>query len=255
MNHIQFKFKSNLLLTLIIVVSTSCSQSGFQSENLSSTNTPNPTANNPSGQNTNESPATNLDDINLQGRVDSNNSQFKNALAFDFDKTKGEFIIMLPMPSGFYFTPNVSFSKYPDIRLTTLIDPQTNRMKLALRIPVKYIVKGMQTTEPSKLPNGDELPLMPQGYQELPSLALNFPANNTEVHLYIGVNAIGLYMSLPKNLAIPVGFTFPIRSPDKSVTYGAMTYVPIKGNHPPGIFVSSLVPAKVSRILEDYFHL
>lgn len=252
---------STLALLLATVVLTSCSQSGFQTGQSSSTaptnntNSTDSTGTGGSGGST-TAPTNSLDQVNLQGRVDSSQAEYKNTLAFDFDKTRGEFIIMIPMPSGFIITPSGVFSKYPDISLSTLYDPTSGRMKLAVRIPLKYVIKGLQNQPPSSLPNGDVLPAMPQGNQELPSLALNFPQQgNTQVSLYIGVNAIGLFMTLPSNAAFPLQFTLPIKNADKTQTYGFLSYVPPKGQFPPGLFVSSIVPPKISKILEDYFHL
>lgn len=193
--------------------------------------------------------------VDLQGRVDSKDA-FSNALAFDLDKTRGEFIIMLPMPSGFsFYSPVGSFSQYPDITFSTIID-SAGVMKFAVRIPIKYIIKGTSFLPPSKLPNGDPLPAMPAGYGELPSLALNFPqSNNTQVTLYLGVNAIGLYITLPDNAALPFGFQLPIRNADKTKTFGYITYVPKKFTYAPGLFISTIIPPSMARILEDYFHL
>lgn len=196
-----------------------------------------------------------LDAVDLKGNVDSNDSN-KGVLSFDFDKVRGEFIVMIPMPSGFLFSPSGSFAKYPDITFGTMLDAVTMKSKFGVRIPVKYIIKGSSFGAPSSLPNGNALPSMPAGYGELPSLALNFPQQgNTQITLYIGVNAIGLFMTLPENIAFPIGFTLPIKNKDKTKTFGYLTYVPKKGTYAPGLFVSSIIPATVARVLEDYFHL
>ncbi len=255
------KFTTSLALLLAVVTLTNCSSKGFESS--SSTGAGSSTNDQLGGVGTggggtdgggSQIPAP-IDNVDLQGKVDGNNSQFGGALSFDFDKQRGEFIVMIPMPSGVFLTPSGSFSKYPDITFSPIIDA-TGKMKFAVRIPVKYIIKGMSTLPAASLPNGDPLPAMPSGYGELPSLGLNFPQhNNTQVSLYIGVNAIGLYVTLPTNAALPIGFTLPIRNKDKSKTYGYLTYVPAKMNYAPGLFVSAIIPPAVSRILEDYFKL
>ena len=199
-------------------------------------------------------PADPLAALDFKGRVESSDLN-NNALAFDFDKTRGEFIIMIPMPPGILFTPSGSFPNYPDITFSPIID-SAGRMKFAVRVPVKYIIKGATFIPAGRLPNGDALPAMPAGYGELPSLALAFPQhNNTQITLYIGVNAVGLYVTLPDNAALPFGFTLPIKNSDRSKTFGYMSYVPKKGTFTPGLFISSLIPPAMARILEDYFHL
>ena len=90
----------------------------------------------------------------------------------------------------------------------------------------------------------------------MPSLALSFPQhNNTQITLYIGINAVGLFVTLPDKVAIPFGFQFPIKNSDKSKTFGYMSYVPKKGDFAPGLFLSTLIPPSMARVLEDYFKL
>ncbi len=240
---------------------TACTEKGFSSASLSSAtnSTSNSSSNNEQNSDSN-SPNNGgdvdpLSKIDLKGRIESDSANYSKALAFDFDKVRGEFIIMVPFPSGVMFTPAGSFSKYPDITFSPIIDAE-GRMKFAVRIPVKYIIKGSSFLPPASLPNGDSLPAMPQGYGELPSLGLNFPThNNTQVVLYIGVNAVGLYVTLPAKAALPFKFSLPIKNSDKSKTFGYLSYVPAKASHPPGMFVSTIIPPSLSRILEDYFRL
>lgn len=200
-----------------------------------------------------------IDSVDMKSRVDDSQNKlgFDGALAFDIDKTRGEFIIMLPMPSGVVFTPSGAFNKYPDISFTPIFDA-SGKMKMAVRVPVKYVLKGLQVIPPARLPNGDPLPAMPAGQSELPSLALSFPAhNNTKISLYIGVSALGLFMTLPDKAALPwpINITVPIKNKDKTRTFGYLTYVNAKNGHQPGLFISAIVPPEFARILEDHFGL
>lgn len=241
-----------LILTFALAGLTNCSKGSVT--NSSSTGGTNNGQNNGNNNNNGTTPDP-IDAVDLKGNVDSSDGN-KGALTFDFDKTRGEFIIMVPMPSGVLFTPVGSFSKYPDITFSPIFDVNSGKMKFGVRVPVKYIIKGATFLPPASLPNGNPLPAMPAGQGELPSLALNFPQhNNTQITLYLGVNAIGLYVTLPDNAALPIGFQFPIKNKDKTKTLGYLTYVPKKGTYAPGLFVSTIIPANVARILEDYFHL
>lgn len=200
-----------------------------------------------------------IDSVDMKSRVDdsSNKMGFNNALALDIDKTRGEIVIMLPMPSGVVFTPSGVFNKYPDISFTPMFDG-SGKMKMAVRVPIKYILKGITTVPATSLPNGDPLPAMPAGQNELPSLALSFPSNNnTKISLYIGISAFGLFMTLPDNAALPlpINITLPIKNADKSRTFGYLTYVNAKNGHQPGLFLSGAVPPEFARILEDHFGL
>lgn len=219
-----------------------------------------------SGQGSTETPETpttpsnpSIDSVDMKSRVDdsSNKMGFNGALAIDIDKSRGEFVIMLPMPSGVVFTPSGTFNKYPDISFTPVFDG-TGKMKMAVRVPIKYVLKGITTVPATRLPNGDPLPAMPAGQSELPALALTFPSHNdTKINLYIGINAFGLYMTLPDKAALPlpINITLPIKNADKSKTYGYLTYVNAKNGHQPGLFISGAVPPEFARILEDHFGL
>ncbi len=242
--------KISILITTTIFC-TNCAKNEYINQALTASKTNGATTTSPDTTGLPVDPIAHLD---FKGRVESSDST-NDALAFDFDKTRGEFIIMIPMPSGILFSPSGSFSMYPDITFSPLID-SSGRMKFAVRVPIKYVIKGATSLPPSRLPNGDDLPAMPAGYRELPSLGLSFPQqNNTQITLYIGVNAVGLFVSLPNNTALPFGFTLPIKNSDKTRTLGFLSYVPKKGTFTPGLFVSSLVPPNMARILEDYFHL
>lgn len=201
----------------------------------------------------------NIDSVDMKSRVDDSDNKlgFNGTLAFDLDKNRGEFVIMLPMPSGVVFTPSGTFNKYPDISFTPIFDG-SGKMKLAVRVPLKYVIKGLQFVPPARLPNGEPLPAMPAGKGELPSLALSFPAhNNTQISLYIGLSALGLFMTLPDKAALPlpINITVPLRNQDKTRTFGYLTYVNAKKGHQPGLFISAIVPPEFARILEDHFGL
>ncbi len=199
-----------------------------------------------------------IDQVQVKSTVDDSNNQtgFGGALAFDFDKTRGEFIIMVPLPMSSIFTASGSFPKYPDITFGPMFDA-TGKMKIAVRVPVKYIIKGLTLVPAAKLPNGDALPAMPAGAGELPALGLSFPADKTQITLYIGINALGLYATLPDNASLPIPFniTLPLKNQDKSRTFGYLTYVAAKVGFSSGLFISTGVPPQFARILEDYFHL
>ena len=237
------------MLTLALIFLSNCSKEQITNSNLGSK------VNAPNGTSGITTPGLDpLVQIDLKGRVESNDNN-NNALAVDFDKTRGEFIVMIPMPAGFLFSPTGSFNNRPDITFSPIYEADGTR-KFGVRIPVKYVLKGANFLPATKLPNGDPLPAMPAGYGELPSLALSFPQhNNTQITLYIGVNAIGLFITLPEKIAIPFSFQMPIKNSDKSKTFGYMTYVPAKGTYAPGLFLSTLIPPAMARILEDYFNL
>jgi hypothetical protein len=254
----------NLILTTVLAsliiasFASGCSPKSFQSQTnqgSSSTNTSSGTGDN----GTASTPAPNIDSLDITGKVQDGSGLlgFNGALAFDFDKTNGVFIIMVPLPTGLIFNPSGAFTQYPDIKFGPIFD-STGKMKMAIRVPLKYVLKGLSTVNPAKLPSGEDLPSMPAGKNELPSLALQFPqSNNMQLHLYIGINALAVYLTLPSQASFPLPFniTLPLKNKDKSLTTGYLTYVTAKGSYASGLFVSTIIPASVARVLEDYFHL
>lgn len=254
----------NLILTTILaslIIATfasGCSPKAFQAQTSTSSSTDN-TSNGTDDTGPTDTPINPVTNIDLKGKIQDGSGVlgFNGALAFDFDKTNGVFIIMVPMPSGLIFNPSGSFTKYPDIKFGPVFDA-TGKMKIAIRVPIKYVLKGVNSINPAKLPSGEDLPSMPAGKNELPSLALQFPQNNNmQLHLYIGINALAVYMTLPSQASLPLPFnlTLPLKNKDKTLTTGYLTYVTPKGSYAPGLFVSTIIPASVARILEDYFHL
>ncbi len=254
----------NLILTTILaslIIATfasSCSPKAFQSQSDSLSSTQNSSSSS-GGNGTTSIPAVNIDSVDLKSKVQDSSGVLgmNGALAFDFDKTRGEFIIMIPMPSGLIFNPSGSFAQYPDIKFGPIFDA-TGKMKMAIRVPLKYVIKGVSIINPAKLPSGEDLPAMPAGKNELPSIALQFPQNNNmQLHLYIGINALAVYMTLPDQASLPIPFniTLPLKNRDNTLTTGYLTYVTAKNGYAPGLFVSTIIPSSVARILEDYFHL
>lgn len=251
----------NISLSLILIAITAahfftgCAPKGFESTSSTAGQNQEATGGAQPGTPTNPT----IENLDLKTRVDDPKGLlgFNNALTFDFDKVRGEFIIMVPMPSGMIFTPSGSFTKFPDIKFGPIFDA-TGKMKMAIRIPIRYVLRGVTSINPAKLPSGEDLPAMPAGRDELPSLALQFPQhNNVQMHLYIGVNALGFYLTLPNQASLPLPFnlTLPLKNQSKTVTYGYLTYVTAKNGYDAGIFVSSIIPPEIARILEDYFEL
>lgn len=248
----RFTMKSKITLLVLMTVFTACG--GTDPAELSASKEQTGLETNPT-QPLPTSP--HIDSVDMKSRVDDSQNKlgFDGALAFDIDKTRGEFVIMLPMPSGVVFTPSGSFNKYPDITFTPIFDG-SGKMKMAVRVPIKYVLKGVEFVPPARLPNGDALPAMPAGQGELPSLALSFPThNNTKMSLYIGISALGFFMTLPDKAALPwpINISVPLKNKDKTRTFGYLTYVNAKNGHQPGFFISTIVPPEFARILEDHF--
>lgn len=241
------------LLATLSMLSFSCSKGQFATSSSTPTCVENCGLDTGGGSNGGSSSP---DFSQLDGNIASNKAEYNNFLSLSFDKIKGEFIVAIPLPEGFFPFTQGNITGLPGARYSTIIGAD-GKAKLAVRIPAEYVLKGVKFLPPAKLPNGDDLPAMPAGKGELPGLAMEIPTNSSKskVYLYVGVNAVGLFVTLPESVKIPIGFTFPIRNKDRSRTLGYFTYVPYKVVYPAGLFVSSIIPPELAQALMKYLDL
>jgi hypothetical protein len=176
------------------------------------------------------------------------------ATSVSFDKEKLELVLYLPMPGNIFFSiPQIGIPNHPDIIVGTEFDA-VGTLRLKIRIPVKYVLKGINLKDGARLPSGEALPPTPAGSGELPGLAIEFPSQ--KLFLYIGVNSLGAYITLPDNVAHPLipNITAKIKNKQKDIV-GYLTYVSPKNGFQPGLFLGTRVPPKFAKFLEDYLGL
>ncbi len=119
---------------------------------------------------------------------------------------------------------------------------------LSLSIPLKYILRGTDLVA-AKLPNGDDLPAVPQ--REYPSLGLSLPnSNNVKIYLYLGVQVAAVFVETPFNPYIDL--TLPIRNEAKTRVVGHLGLVPAKNSFRGGVFVSSVLPNELAQALANF---
>lgn len=198
-----------------------------------------------------------LEKVDLDGVIEesSNSLTGQNGISsIAFDKEKMELVLYLPMPGSIFFTiPQSGVPNHPDIIISTEFDV-SGTLRLKIRIPIKYVLMGINLKDGARLPSGEALPPTPAGSGELPGLALEFPSQ--KVYLYIGVNSLGAFITLPDNIAhlfIP-NITAKIKNKQKDLI-GYLTYVSPKNGFPPGLFLGTRVPPKFAKFLEDYLGL
>lgn len=103
--------------------------------------------------------------------------------------------------------------------------------------------------DPTKLPNGDELPGIPGG--ELPKLAVGYPVNeNVTLYIYLASKYIGVFAETPK-VNPYVKTTFPLKDLTQSKIVGYLSTVPAKSGYNGGFWLSMVVPGELSRLIED----
>lgn len=208
-----------------------------------------------SGQGGGGSPTPNLPQIDMKGYVDGGN--YDKSQTFDFDRNRKELLVRLPLGMD----PSVmigsgSIPQLPGVSFYTTISTDGN-YHFVISIPIQYVLRGVTTLPSNRLPTGDPLPMMPAG--ELPSVAfaLNPNSPDRKAYLYMGVDAIGLFVESSwltcNNLPICVGVSFPIRNQAKSKVLGYFSIVPGRNGKTGGAFISSIIPPEIARILDEYF--
>lgn len=241
---------SSILLCFVFLTFIGCGNKFQVPNELTSQN---PTNNE---NQTNEVPTTNLENINFKGFVEDN-GEYNQKAVIDFDKTNGNFILKLPLPFGVFLGAiDLPISSLPGASMTTITD--STGTYLALSVPAKYILKGIDFLPSDKLPNGDKLPSIPSG--ELPTVALSLPNNeDVRVHLYLGVNVLGAFLEINQfknpRLGIIKRITLPVKSEDGKKIIGYFTIVGPTNNYPGGIFISTPIPDQLAKFLDDHFSL
>lgn len=153
-----------------------------------------------------------------------------------FALSGGEFRIEIPEIPGAFLSISESNTT---LRQSTIL----------VEIPLKYIIRGVQVGgEPKKLPNGNALPGIPGG--ELPELMVKIQRENLTFYVYLGVNAVGVFMPTP-GFDPYFNLSFPIRSANERKVLGYLSTVAEKGTSSGGFFVSVVVPDDFARVIDD----
>lgn len=242
-----------MIAVLVSGLFCACSQGGFSAAvPASSSNQSSQDTGGGSGGGTtpttppNSSPE--LDSLNMKGRISG--GSYDQSLAIDLDKKKGEVLVYIPMTglAGLEITElEVSTAKGIKVGLARTPD---GTQALAVRIPAKYILKGISTFPAGRLPNGDALPQIAGG--ELPTTALTLTRNGeARMHLYLGVETLGIFVETKFDPYIRL--TLPIKNEAGTRTLGYFSLIPEKISYRGGFFISVQLPRDISRILDNHF--
>lgn len=230
---------SALCLALMSGCSSQFSTPGLGSSNQSSGSTDNGS----SGGVAN--PPSEFQKLDAKGVVDG--GTYDGNWAFDLDKTNNALLVNLPIPAAPGLQLNVDLPSLPGAKIKTYVDGN-GKNQVVVSVPLKYVVKGVNFLPATRLPNGNALPMMPSG--EAASLGVSL-GTNQNVHLYVGVNAVGLYV---ESSYIPeyISLTTPIKNEAGTRILGYFTIVPKTTNYKGGLFVAFPIPNDIARILDDH---
>lgn len=188
-----------------------------------------------------------IDSVDMKGY--SSGGESEGALVVDFDKVSKVIIVSVPITlGGLGLSINVTHPKYPDIQFYTY--PDNNGMnRLAVRVPAKYILRGIQLGTPTTLPNGQIIPFLGG---ELPSTSVDVDINKkSKAYLYIGSGAVALYIShasIPEYLSV----YHSIRNKAGTKVIGSVGVAQKTAVGPGGFVVSMKIPPQFAKIIDDY---
>ncbi len=227
----------SLLMTLTL---TACSN-GMDAASTATDGSNNGQGN--GGQNT-----TALDSVDLNGYSSGGDSEGR--LVMQLDKVNKALIISVPIAQiGLDINVNASLSQFPDIQVYSYTD--TSKMNhLAVRVPLKYLLRGINLGNPQILPNGEAIPF--QG-GEMPSISLVINAvSSAKAYLYLGSGAVVVYVSHPKVPATGISLLVPVKNQAGTKVLGQVGVMTKTAKGDGGFLVSTKIPAEAAKILDDY---
>ncbi len=184
-------------------------------------------------------------DVDLDGTVSA--GVFGTHKVVDIDKVNNLLLISVPLPvNPVDATGSIPIKKFPGTEIS--VEASDNGYAMVLKIPLKYIVRGVEMSNVSKLPNGNPLPGIPDG--ELPRLGLKIYKNNNEAYLYLGKGAVGIFVPTPKFNPY-VSITFPIKNKSQRKIIGYFASVAEQNLYAGGFFLSIVLPDSVQRAIDN----
>lgn len=181
--------------------------------------------------------------------------KYDGQFVIQVDAPNQALILVLPLPPIFLL-PVIAMPlpQLPGASIFPLTQPD-GTSSMAVRIPLKYLVKGAQLNNYNSLPNGDPLPFMPAG--ENRGFAIAFPQNpKYRLHLYMTANAAAVFVetpdfNLPEQWIILPNLGFPVKNQDKTQIVGYMAIVANRGTHSSGVYVASRIPRDVAILIDE----
>ncbi len=188
-----------------------------------------------------------IDTVDLKGF--SSGGDAEGALVVDFDKTTKMIVLSVPITiGGLGLSLNITHPKYPDIQFYTYTD-NNGLNRLAVRVPAKYILRGIEFGTPTTLPNGQIIPFLGG---ELPSTSIDVDiSKKSKAYLYIGSGAVALYISHP---SIPeyISMYYKVQNKAGTKQIGSVGVAAKTSLGNGGFVVSMKIPAQYAKIIDDY---
>lgn len=246
------KKTTTLMIAMIATTSllTACSKDSFEAATgTSGSNSQGSSDGSNSGQSTDtpKQPSA-WDKLELNGAVAG--GTYENEQVIALDKPNNALLLFLPLPPGPFTNFYLDVPEVKGVKIKTVLDSQ-QKGRIAVSIPLNLILKNsVLLPTASKLPGGRDLPHMPTG--EYPSLGLGLKQDSSnKLYLYFGVNTVGLFIEssfFPEYF----GITAPVKNAAGTRTLGYFTIVPKAGAYNGGLFLSSVIPNDLAKIIDDH---
>lgn len=237
-----------LLLSGLIA---SCGNKGGKTEDTPSNQRPGPDNSGDGGGGNGSTPVdrSTLDipeDLGVEAFV--SRGTYSKLKAIDLDRKKKELLVNLPLGMNPYVpVTSGSFKDKPDITYSTVIG-EDKRAYLQLRIPLKYIIKGVESRDPRTLPNGDPLPGVTG---ELAHLAWSLDKDETlSIHMYLGSDQFAVYVETPFDPYFD--FSTMLTNATKTETLGMFSMMRAKNGFRGGFYLALVLTPSLAEALDPY---
>ncbi len=193
----------------------------------------------------------------IKGAVDGKveGSGFDGQPIIQVDEANESLVFLLPIPFPTLLIPVTSFN-IPQLpgALVYQVTDINGGTSIAVRIPLKYMIKGANLAPYNTLPNGDPLVRMPAG--ENRGFVIAFPETpDIKLNLYLATNAAAAFLEIPA-LKLPdewlrLTLGFPIKNRTGTQEVGYLALVPNKGTSNAGVYVASRLPTSLAISMDE----
>lgn len=231
------------MMFLTIALTVSCSK-GFKSESTSSSNN---TQCSTCGTGTGGDDP--LQPIDFKGIAQGYNN---GRLVVEIDKVNQALIMKLPIPPIPLLILPLVKQELPELKGVELITVKEadGTKVLAVKVPLKYLIKGANFLPTVSLPNGDPLPGFPAG--EGAGFGVAFPGKpDYKIHIFIGVNAAAAFVETPK-LDIPFEYVEDVMDEPQTHKVGSIGIIGTKDPYAGGFYIAAQLPAELAVFIDNH---
>ena len=171
---------------------------------------------------------------------------------FRIDTINDLLILDIPIPGMPFGTGAFPISQAPGTTVQFTTDG------IEITVPLKYLVKGFNFSNPTTLPNGGPLPGIPGG--ELPRIGGTIENSNFTIDIYGSVKYFAVFVPVPqidKYLSyiniIGGQLTIPIQNKAKTKTLGFFSAIAPTGSFDGGFYLSLVFPPELQAVLDNLF--